>query len=116
MKPHHWILAATALVAAVLLLFATGTASGAPRAATDAWRGRALYESHCGGCHADSVHGRAKRQAGDYAAVRAWVVRWRDSLALAWTDAEVDDVAAYVNATYYRYPCPPSICTVVSVR
>lgn len=109
MKAHHWVLAAVVIVAAFLLLFATRGVSAA-----DALRGQSLYETHCGGCHGESVHGRVSRVATDYAAIRAWVERWRTTLSLPWVKEEVEDVTLYLNATYYRFPCPPSVCTVVS--
>ena len=82
----------------------------------DVSRGRALYELHCQGCHSESVHARVKRSARDFDDVRRWVERWNASLALRWNAAEVDDVALHLNATYYRYPCPPTVCKVVSLK
>jgi mono/diheme cytochrome c family protein len=81
-----------------------------PAAGADTVRGRALYESRCGGCHAESVHGRARREAGGFEALRGWVRRWSANLGLRWTADEVDDVAVYLNGRYYRFPCPPSAC------
>jgi len=89
-------------------------ARGVPAADPD--RGRELYESRCGECHSESVHGRAKRVAADFADVRGWVSRWNKNLALRWGDAEIDDVSVYLNNTYYRYPCPREVCKVVSLR
>lgn len=99
---RHALLTATALAAALALT--------APARGADVPRGKALYEARCGGCHAESVHGRAKREAKDYQAVRSWVRRWGDNLGLRWTDEEVADVAAYLNVRYYRYSCPPADC------
>lgn len=77
-------------------------------------RGRDLYELRCTGCHAPSVHAREKRVARDFGEVLAWVRRWNGSLGLAWSEEEVDEVAIHVNRLYYRYPCPPTTCKVVS--
>ncbi len=109
MPRRHSILTAVVGPAAVLILFATGPASGA-----DVARGAALYELRCGGCHSESVHGRAKRVATSFEDVRRWVNRWNATLALGWEAEEVDDVTLFLNATYYRYACPPSVCKVVS--
>ena len=109
MLRRHWILVATVAVAAVVILFATRNVAGA-----DARRGAALYEERCGSCHSESVHGRQKRVAKDYDAVRGWVARWNDNLGLHWGDEELDDVSVYLNDTYYRFPCPPRTCKVVS--
>lgn len=110
MPNRRFALVATAALAAPLLLAA---ALGAP--AADAERGRALYELRCGGCHSESVHRRAKRVAGDFDDVRRWVDRWNETLALRWTGEEVDDVSLYLNGKYYRYPCPPRVCKVISL-
>lgn len=110
MGRRHLLLLAVVVAAAIAALFAPRGVSAA-----DVERGRALYELRCGTCHSESVHGRAKRVAADFADVRRWVVRWGASLGLAWSDEEVDDVAVYLNATYYRYPCPPNVCKVVSL-
>ncbi len=107
MKRTPSILAAAA---ASCLLLAPGWASGA-----DPDRGRALYGQHCGSCHSQSVHGREKRVAADFAAVRAWVVRWSETLKLRWEASDVDDVAVHLNNTYYRHPCPASACQVISL-
>lgn len=109
MLRRHWILLATVAIAALLILFATRNVAGA-----DARRGAALYEERCAACHSESVHGREKRVAKDFDAVRAWVVRWNVNLGLQWGDEEVDDVSVYLNDRYYRFPCPPGICKVVS--
>ena len=77
-------------------------------------RGRDLYELRCMGCHATRVHGREKRVARDFDEIRAWVGRWSGSLGLAWGEEEIDEVAIHLNRLYYRYPCPPTTCKVVS--
>jgi mono/diheme cytochrome c family protein len=79
-------------------------------AAADPGRGRTLYEARCDGCHAQSVHGREKRAATDFDSIRGWVRRWSGNMKLAWSDEEVDDVAAWLNSRYYRFACPPSAC------
>ena len=93
------------------------TLAGIPDAgAADAERGRIIYEAKCGGCHAESVHGRDKRMAADFEGVRGWVRRWSANLGLKWTDDEVNDVAAHLNAAYYGFRCPPAYCTVTGDR
>ena len=93
-----------------------GPAFSAPDGTPDEpGRGRALYEMRCLGCHDQSVHGRKNRTASDFGAVRAWVARWNETLSAGWSEEEIDDVARYLNGTYYRYPCPPSVCKVISL-
>jgi hypothetical protein len=99
----------------IALLIATTLRIGAS-AAADMERGRILYEARCDGCHAESVHGRQKRAAADFEAVREWVRRWGANLGLKWTSDEVNDVAAHLNARYYRFACPPSDCPVTGRR
>lgn len=97
-----------------LPLAVLGLAVALPFAASgaDAGRGRALYETRCDSCHAESVHGRARREASGFESLRGWVRRWSGNLGLKWTDEEVDDVAVYLNGRYYRFACPPSACKV----
>ena len=102
-------LLALAALAATTALAGTGGITVEPE------RGRALYEVHCLGCHGQSVHSRDKRAATDFASIRAWVARWNETVGARWDAGEIDDVAAYLNRTYYRYPCPPTVCKVVSL-
>jgi hypothetical protein len=110
MLHRHSVSLAVVLTSTLLILFATRNASGA-----DAERGAALYESRCGTCHSESVHGRSKRVATDFGQVRGWVSRWNENLGLRWGDEEIDDVSVYLNNTYYRYACPPQVCKVISL-
>jgi len=87
----------------VIACFLAGLGAAGPAAAADPERGRALYELRCTACHTQSVHSRAKRVASDYGEVRGWVERWSGTLSLGWNPEEVEDVTAYLNATYYRY-------------
>jgi mono/diheme cytochrome c family protein len=98
-----------------LLVTAAFALSGAALAA-EPNRGRDLYELHCQGCHAESVHARAKRVAKSFDDVRGWVARWNASLSLGWSSEEIDEVALHLNTRYYRYSCPPTVCKVVSQR
>jgi mono/diheme cytochrome c family protein len=82
----------------------------ATAAAGDPDRGRALYESRCVECHDTSVHRRESRKAQTFEAILAQVSRWNASLGGAWTAAEIEDVAVYLNWRYYRHPCPEAIC------
>lgn len=99
----------------VVLALAAALCAIVPAFAGDAQRGRTLYELGCGECHSESVHGRAHRVARDMGEIRAWVRRWGDHLHLGWTDREIDDVAAYLNDTYYHFDCPAATCREVSM-
>jgi len=81
-----------------------------PAAAGNPDRGRALYEARCVECHDTSVHRRETRKATTFAGVLAQVGRWNASLGGAWTAADIEDVAVYLNWRYYRHSCPESVC------
>ena len=98
------------------LILAAALALPAAVAAAEPSRGQALYELRCQGCHAESVHARTKRVAKSFDEVRGWVARWNASLSLGWTADEVDDVTLHLNTRYYRYPCPVTVCKVVSLK
>jgi hypothetical protein len=97
------------------LIAAAALTAGGESSAADVARGQSLYEDRCGGCHEQSVHGRAKRVAGDFEAVRGWVRRWNGTLALRWSDEDIENVTVWLNATYYHHPCPPTACKVLSL-
>lgn len=102
---------------AVLASLAASSAFAAHVAfgAADTERGRGLYELRCGECHAESVHGRTHRVARNIPEIRLWVQRWSDNLKLGWGTQEVNDVAAYLNAAYYRFECEAPECRAVSL-
>jgi len=89
-------------LAAVLLLAAMAGGAGTARAA-DLERGRLLYENHCQFCHNRQVHGRTDRWAGTRAELRGIVDLWQRNDRLRWSDAEIDDVTGYLNATQYKF-------------
>lgn len=93
-----------------LALIAVACGGALAAVAADPVRGRALYEARCDSCHAESVHGRSKREATGYDSLRGWVRRWSGNLGLRWTAEEIDDVTAWLNGRYYKFACPPSQC------
>jgi hypothetical protein len=97
-----------------LAAFALAALLAPPVIAAQPDRGRDLYELRCQGCHAESVHSRTKRVARSFDEVRDWVIRWNASLGAGWTAEEIDDVTLHLNTRYYRYPCPVTVCKVVS--
>lgn len=103
--PWSWRAAVNGGVLAAAALTLAGGARG-----EDTGRGRALYEARCDGCHGTSVHNRAARKARDFGGLRREVARWDRELGHAWTDADIDDVAAFLNERYYRFPCPTDVC------
>jgi mono/diheme cytochrome c family protein len=89
-----------------LLISAALTIACSPAMAQDAQRGRLLYDTGCIECHGRSVFSRTDRIARDYDGIRAQVLRWQKNNGLPWTASEVEDVAAYLNATVYKFKLP----------
>lgn len=78
--------------------------------AADAERGRTLYETRCGACHAESVHNRSARKAKSFEALRGQVRRWSVETGGGWDADQIDDVTLYLNRRYYGFPCPLKLC------
>jgi mono/diheme cytochrome c family protein len=66
-------------------------------------RGRALYENHCVVCHTSKVHRRSPPSAIDGEALRFIVKVWVEEQKLRWSPEEIEDVAYYLDRTYYRF-------------
>jgi mono/diheme cytochrome c family protein len=67
-------------------------------------RGELLYRTHCAECHSSKMHWREKKLVNDWPSLLAQVRFWQTQASLSWTDDDVTQVAAYLNATYYRLP------------
>ena len=99
------------LLAAAIASFALSLAGlSAAQAAADAERGKNLYETRCGACHAISMHQRNSRKAKSFDGVRAQVLRWSSETGGSWSGEEIDAVTMHLNQRYYRFPCPQSLC------
>ena len=84
------------------LIFACQLAAQ-PASRDEESRGRLLYATHCIACHNAQVHWRSKRVAIDWATLKAQVRKWQSAGGLAWSDAEIVEVARYLNALHYRF-------------
>jgi mono/diheme cytochrome c family protein len=69
-------------------------------------RGALLYDNHCSACHSEQMHWRDKKVAVNWPSLKALVRRWQDEQKLAWSDADVDEVARYLNTRFYRFEAP----------
>jgi mono/diheme cytochrome c family protein len=69
-------------------------------------RGELLYATHCGACHSAQMHWRDKKQVLDWTSLRAQVRFWQSQAMLGWNDEDIQQVARYLNDTYYRMPPP----------
>jgi mono/diheme cytochrome c family protein len=86
------------LPVSLCLVFASAAQAQAPS------RGELLYTTHCGACHSTQMHWRQKKLATDWDTLKAQVQRWQGVAGLEWSEAEVEEVARYLNDTIYRYP------------
>ena len=93
-----------------------GNAGGNPAdaalsiAAADLEHGRKLYEVSCDACHTANVHWRDKRLVDSWPALLHQVDRWQRNSKQRWEQADINDVAAYLNERYYHLQCPPNEC------
>jgi mono/diheme cytochrome c family protein len=72
-------------------------------------RGELLYTTHCVACHTTQMHWRENKLATNWDTLKAQVRRWQGVARLEWTEADVDEVARYLNDTIYRYPEPARV-------
>ena len=77
--------------------------------AQDPAPGRLLYETHCGGCHYERVHERAKSDVKGLADLRDTVARWASQTRHNFTLDELEDVVTYLNESHYRFGLAPDI-------
>lgn len=76
----------------------------------DTERGMALHDANCISCHASryghdgtEMYTRPNHRIKDHAGLRKQVNFCKDNLGLTWFDDEVDDVAEYLNKTFYQF-------------
>ena len=70
-------------------------------------RGELLYSTHCVFCHTTEVHWRGKKLATDWTSLCVQVRRWQGNAGLAWNEADIREVATYLNESIYRYEQTP---------
>jgi cytochrome c len=95
-----------AVVCSVVVLGAGGAAA----LAADASHGRLLYENQCAACHSSQAHWRDARVVRTWDDLVAQVKRWQANAGASWSGEDIQDVAAYLNDTYYKLPCPSDGC------
>jgi mono/diheme cytochrome c family protein len=67
-------------------------------------RAQLLYDTHCIACHSAQMHWRDKKLATDWPSLKALVRRWQATAGQHWSEAEIVEVARYLNQAYYRFP------------
>lgn len=77
----------------------------------DQANGANLHSQNCVACHSSMVGGdgsglytRTNRRVSSLPGLGKQVRRCRDNLGLTWFDDQVEDVVAYLNAKYYKFP------------
>lgn len=95
---------ALALVALVVLCGSPAVARAQQK--VEPTRGELLYTTHCVECHNARVHWREKRLVTDWKSLRAQVRRWQGFQKLEWPEADITEVAHYLNTYYYNLPAP----------
>ncbi len=79
--------------------------------AADAANGKVLHDRHCIDCHSGMVGGdgtllytRKNRRVKSYDGLLKQIDRCDQSLGLKWFPEDVQDVAAYLNREFYKFP------------
>jgi mono/diheme cytochrome c family protein len=66
-------------------------------------RGELLYNTHCIACHSIELHWRENKLANDWPTLKAQVQRWQGNAGLRWSEADVLEVARFLNDTIYHH-------------
>ena len=83
-----------------ITLFLLAATPSLPAANLD--NGKKLVDGNCTKCHDERVYTRPDRRVTTLDGLNKQVRRCEQSLGLKWFDEEIDDVAAYLNETYYH--------------
>jgi mono/diheme cytochrome c family protein len=71
--------------------------------AADLEKGKSLVAENCTKCHDDRVYTRKDRRVTTLDGLNAQVRRCESSLGLKWFDDDIDNVAAYLNQSFYHF-------------
>lgn len=63
-----------------------------------------LYRNHCIDCHGHEIYLREDRKIKNLDELEGQVQRCELKLGLQWFEESVNDVAAYLNHRFYRFP------------
>ena len=79
--------------------------------ASDVNRGKSLHDDNCIECHVSiqggdgsGIYTRPDRRIDSLAALRSQVNRCKNSMGVSWPEDQIDDVVAYLNSMYYKFP------------
>ena len=85
-----------------LLMFAAVLAMGGS-ALADVQHGQQLHDAHCMKCHDTGVYTRENRLVSSRDALTKQVKRCELNLGLRWFDKDINDVAEYLNQSFYKF-------------
>src|SRR5438552_2416273 len=90
---------------AVIVVFAAAAPALADTALLpgDAGRGKSLHAANCVSCHDSKVYTRKDRRVRTLGGLIGQVEGCNTQLQKALSKAQVDDLIAYLNETYYRF-------------
>jgi mono/diheme cytochrome c family protein len=111
LKAGLFLALAVALLASYVCVTAKDSTDANRLAAVDLNHGRELYENNCDACHTTALHWRDKRLVDSWTSLLQQVNRWQRNSGQNWDTADINDVAAYLNARFYQLPCPANECT-----
>ena len=79
--------------------------------AADIERGKSLHQDNCIECHVSiqggdgsGIYTRPDRRIDSLPALHAQVNRCKNSMGVSWPEDQIDDVVAYLNNMYYKFP------------
>jgi len=82
---------------AVAVVFLHGNAGRAQS------RGELLYDMNCIACHSEKMHWRSGKLVNDWTGLEVQVRRWQQAASLGWNDADIMEVARYLNERFYGF-------------
>ena len=86
-----------------LLLLVIVVPIPAPAFTANIEHGKTLVQQHCTRCHDTDVYSRPDRRIGSLEALKNQVKRCELSQSLQWPPPNIDDVVAYLDATFYKF-------------
>ena len=66
-------------------------------------QGKKLYETNCFSCHDSKIHTRPETIIHSFSALKKRVQFCQNGNQLNWSPAQIDNVTAYLNDTFYKF-------------
>ncbi|HKK13305.1 MAG TPA: cytochrome c [Gammaproteobacteria bacterium] len=84
------------------MLGSVGMARAADKPA-DPQAGKALVQTHCMKCHGDEVYKNNPLHITSLAGLKKQLHRCQQAQSLNWSEKKINDVASYLNQTFYHF-------------